>query len=124
MTDAATPSVSGAEPDCQWSVRPSVVTPGRPCYNNLGTLARLQPRKRIYELILAFSELLNHSQDFHLHIGGDKKRGKSSDYIVALDNLVNKLNLQDKVTFYGNVEQPELWYPKLSMPNFTIQPFR
>jgi glycosyltransferase involved in cell wall biosynthesis len=87
----------------------------KPYQGNLGTLARLQPRKRIYELILAFSELLNHSQDFHLHIGGDKKRGKSSDYIVALDNLVNKLNLRDKVTFYGNIEKPELWYPRLDI---------
>jgi glycosyltransferase involved in cell wall biosynthesis len=69
----------------------------------------MKPRKRVYELLLTFHELLQRRPDFHLHIGGGRAPA-FSDYYDAVQNLVGKLKLEDKVTFYGHVDRPEDWY--------------
>jgi glycosyltransferase involved in cell wall biosynthesis len=80
----------------------------------IGTLCHLTPRKRVYELILAFSELVQHRDGLHLHIGGGK-RPLFLEYYEALHNLVRQLGLQDQVTFYDNVEKPEDWYHQIDI---------
>ena len=81
---------------------------------NLGILCHLSPRKRVYELILAFSELCALRDDLHLHIGGGP-HPKFRDYAFALESLVDRLKLQDKVTFYGPVKAPQAWYRKIDI---------
>lgn len=81
---------------------------------DLGTMCHLRPRKRVYETILGFYELCQTRDDFHLHIGGGGAEG-FHEYPIALYHLVEKLNLQEKVTFYGNVPDPENWYHKLDL---------
>ena len=76
---------------------------------NLGIMCNLSPRKRVYELILAFYELNCRREGFHLHIGGGPHPG-FPDYPSALYSLVAGLKLQDKVTFYGNITDPQDWY--------------
>jgi glycosyltransferase involved in cell wall biosynthesis len=76
---------------------------------DIGILCHLTPRKRVYELILAFAELLKRQAGFHLHIGGGEHE-RFRDYHEALHQLVRRLNLQEHVTFYGNVSDPEKWY--------------
>ena len=80
---------------------------------DIGTLCYLSPRKRVYELILAFAELNKRRKGFHLHIGGGGN--KFEDYNEALESLVHKLRLQDKVTFYGNVASPADWYRNIDI---------
>lgn len=75
----------------------------------LGTLCHLRPRKRVYELILTFYELIQRRDDVHLHIGGGEAPG-FAEYSRAIHTLVNKLQLQDRVTFYGHVANQEEWY--------------
>ena len=81
---------------------------------DIGILCHLTPRKRVYELILAFAELLEQRPELHLHIGGGPDV-TFMDYYFALQDLVKALNLSDKVTFYGNVKEPWQWYEKVDV---------
>jgi glycosyltransferase involved in cell wall biosynthesis len=83
-------------------------------HGDIGILCHLTPRKRVYELILAFYELVQLQDGFHLHIGGGT-RPRFLDYDEALHQLVKQLGLQEKVTFYGNVTNPESWYQKVDI---------
>lgn len=81
---------------------------------NLGILCHLTPRKRVYELILAFSELLAQEPRLHLHIAGGAHPAYG-DYAEALHFLVKQLQLEQKVTFYGNVTAAWEWYPQIDI---------
>ncbi len=81
---------------------------------DIGILCHLKPRKRVYELILAFYELSKRRNDLHLHIGGGEAAA-FGEYAEALRALVEKLGLQEKITFYGHVSDPESWYPKIDI---------
>jgi glycosyltransferase involved in cell wall biosynthesis len=81
---------------------------------NIGILCHLTPRKRVYELILAFSELLAERPDLRLHIGGGA-HVSYADYAEALHYLVRRLGIEDKVIFYGNVTEPAKWYQNVDI---------
>lgn len=85
----------------------------KPYRRDIGTLCFLSPRKRVYELILAFAELEQKEPGFHLHIGGDSSQ--FGDYIDALPNLVKKLGLQDRVKFYGAIHDAWNWYKNIDI---------
>jgi glycosyltransferase involved in cell wall biosynthesis len=88
----------------------------RPKYFNgdIGILCHLSPRKRVYELILTFYELICDGYDLHLHIGGGADPA-FEDYYGAILSLVEKLNLKERVTFYGNVRDPWNWYQHIDI---------
>jgi glycosyltransferase involved in cell wall biosynthesis len=86
----------------------------KPYRGDIGILCHLKPRKRVYELVLAFAELLDQRSDFHLHIGGGRAAA-FGDYHDAVVQLVERLGLRDKVTFYGHVSTPETWYPLIDV---------
>lgn len=86
----------------------------QPWRGQIGTLCHLKPRKRVYELLLAFHELAQERSDLHLHIGGGRATG-FDEYYLALLNLVDKLDLHDRVTLHGAVSQPENWYPQIDI---------
>lgn len=81
---------------------------------DIGILCHLIPRKRVYELILAFADLDRQRAGFHLHIGGPEYP-LHRDYYEAMQALVVRLGLDDKVTFYGNVDNPDEWYAKIDI---------
>ncbi len=81
---------------------------------DIGILCHLKPRKRVYELVLAFYELSKCRNDLHLHIGGGEAAA-FGEYAEALRVLVKKLGLQKKITFYGHVSNPENWYPNIDI---------
>lgn len=81
----------------------------RPFNGDVGILCHLRPRKRVYELVLAFYELSRRRDDLHLHIGGGEAGGYA-EYYYAVHALVDQLGLQDKVTFYDHVDEPQTWY--------------
>lgn len=86
----------------------------KPFEGDIGTLCHLKPRKRVYELVLAFSELIRQRPAFRLHIGGGRAPG-FGDYADALHRLVDRLGLGDKVIFHGHVAEPEAWYPLIDI---------
>jgi glycosyltransferase involved in cell wall biosynthesis len=86
----------------------------KPFRGDIGTLCSLIPRKRVYELILAFYELAVLHPELHLHIAGPE-REVFAEYAQALYRLVERLGLQERVTFYGRIEDPENWYRKLDL---------
>jgi glycosyltransferase involved in cell wall biosynthesis len=81
---------------------------------DIGTLCNLIPRKRVYELILAFYELLKVNPNLHLHIAGPE-HDFYREYASALYSLVRRLDLVEQVTFYGRVAEPEIWYRNLDI---------
>lgn len=87
---------------------------GRTFNGDIGILCHLTPRKRVYELILAFYQLIKMRDGFHLHIGGGR-HPRFGDYYEAIHNLVLKLRLNDRVTFYDHVTHPEDWYPEIDI---------
>jgi glycosyltransferase involved in cell wall biosynthesis len=80
----------------------------------LGTLCHLTPRKRVYDLILALSALLQGTEHLHLFVGGDPHPAHM-DYYEALMRLVRHLGLESKVIFDGPVSRPEEWYPRIDV---------
>jgi glycosyltransferase involved in cell wall biosynthesis len=85
----------------------------RPFGGDIGTLCFLSPRKRVYELILAFAMLEQEHPIFRLHIAGSG--AKNHDYVDALHSLVRRLGLQERVTFYGEVREPWTWYRNIDI---------
>lgn len=86
----------------------------KPFNGDIGILCHLSPRKRVYELVLAFAEMRRQRQDLHLHIGGGK-HPKFADYYEALHLITKKLGLENHVTFYGPVNDPQDWYHKVDV---------
>jgi glycosyltransferase involved in cell wall biosynthesis len=86
----------------------------KPYAGDLGILCHLTPRKRVYELILAFAGTGLASEGFHLHIGGGPHE-RFGDYYQALLDVVKKLGLEKQVTFYGNFQDPLEFYPKIDV---------
>lgn len=86
----------------------------KPFSGDIGILCHLTPRKRVYEAILDFYELVRQRGDFHLHVGGGK-HVLHGDYYEAMHMLVERLDLESRVTFYENVTEPQSWYPKIDI---------
>lgn len=87
---------------------------GKTFSGDIGTLCYLTPRKRVYDLILTFYELLQKKKDLHLHIGGGS-HPRYGDYDDAMYSLVKKLGLQDHITFYGKITAAQMWYRKIDI---------
>ena len=81
---------------------------------DIGILCHLTPRKRVYDLILTFQELLQQKDDLHLHIGGGMAP-TFEDYYYALQSVVMDLGIKEKVTFYGNIEKTWDWYHNIDI---------
>ncbi|MCB0193217.1 MAG: glycosyltransferase family 4 protein [Anaerolineae bacterium] len=97
------------------AVDPNKFHPQTKTFNgDIGTLCHLTPRKRVYELILTFYDLLKQRDDLHLHIGGGEHVAYG-DYYYSLHDVVKRLNIQDKVTFYDNVKDTHNWYHKVDI---------
>lgn len=88
----------------------------RPFRGNLGILCHLTPRKRVYDLILDFYELLQHDKapDLRLFIGGDR-HPLYDDYYGALHRAVHKLGLEHKVIFDDYIDSPQEWFQKIDI---------
>ena len=83
-------------------------------HGDIGILCHLTPRKRVYDLILDFYELSKIRDNVYLHIAGGMDPDLK-DYFLSLQDLVQDLNLNEKVTFYGNVTDPWNWYHKIDI---------
>ncbi len=86
----------------------------KPFAGDIGILCHLTPRKRVYELILAFYELTRRQSNFTLHIGGGRHE-RFGDYYEALHRLVSKLGIEENVRFYGNINDPKEWYANIDI---------
>jgi glycosyltransferase involved in cell wall biosynthesis len=86
----------------------------KPFSGDIGILCHLTPRKRVYDLILDFFELIQQHDGFHLHIGGGE-RNSYSDYFNAIHYIVDNLGLNNKVTFYGHVVDTPTWYHNIDI---------
>ena len=81
---------------------------------NIGILCHLSPRKRVYELILAFHEMTKVRNDIRLHVGG-AAHSRFPDYAPTLYKLVDRLGISDKVIFSGKVTDPLSWYANVDI---------
>lgn len=81
---------------------------------DLGILCHLSPRKRVYDLILAFHELMSTGGNYRLHIGGGL-HSRYPEYLPVLRSLVERLGLEDQVLFYGPIQKPADWYRRIDI---------
>lgn len=86
----------------------------RPFQGRIAILANLIPRKRVYELILAFYAALQQRPDLTLHVGGPP-RPDNLAYYESLHDLCRKLGIEEQVTFYGRVEDRWDWYQQMDV---------
>lgn len=101
-------------------IPPVQITPERlvqhegPVRGNIGILGALRPRKRVYELILAFSSLCEqYPGPLRLHVAG-AARDDFKAYVEALHALVERLQLTDRVLFDGFVDRWQ-WLPEMDI---------
>lgn len=80
----------------------------------IGLLGALNPRKRVYEVILAVAELMRRGMYFHLRIGGDFATGQESYYLM-LHSLPQRLGIADQVSFDGQVNDPSAWFGSIDV---------
>jgi glycosyltransferase involved in cell wall biosynthesis len=83
------------------------------CGLNLGMVSRISPLKRVYEVVLKVYELRKEGYPVHLHIAGEPTDDKR--YPVAIERLVEKLNLIDCIRFYGNVTDVSQWLQRIDI---------
>ncbi|MEW6406610.1 MAG: glycosyltransferase family 4 protein, partial [Chloroflexota bacterium] len=77
---------------------------------SLGMLCTIAPIKRVYEAILVVEELRDLGYSPTLHIAGGPANGNHQNrYHLAVHRLVEKLDLQQAVKFYGHVDNPAQW---------------
>lgn len=81
---------------------------------NLGTLGRIVPIKRIYDLILSFFEIAKDCPNLKLHIGG-YPTPDSMRYALSIESLIKKLGLKGKVIMDGHISDPASWYKKIDI---------
>jgi glycosyltransferase involved in cell wall biosynthesis len=86
----------------------------RPFNGDIGILCHLTPRKRVYDLILEFYQLIQENDAFHLHIGGGEHIAYG-DYYHAIQHLIDSLNLRNRVTLYGHVADTPAWYQTIDI---------
>jgi phosphatidylinositol alpha-1,6-mannosyltransferase len=77
----------------------SYKTPAKKLHTNLLSLCRLDRRKGLIESAHALANLKNEGLDFHWDIAG------AGPIENELRNLVSELNLSEKVTFHGKVDE-------------------
>jgi len=86
----------------------------KPFRKQLGILGHLSPRKRVYELIIAFVDGNFHNLGYKLHIGGGP-HPKFPDYALALKMLVTNLGITDAVIFHDHITDPKKWFDEIDI---------
>ena len=88
--------------------------PNKKFQSTLGTLAYISPEKRIYELVLAFAEIHKDMPELKFHIGGPSFEGVDR-YYLAIEELIEKLDLMEYVIMDGEVKDINSWFKKIDI---------
>jgi len=98
-----------------WAISTSKYKFSKNSFNGqICTLCEIVPRKRIYELILVYYQLIQQLNNSHLHIGGPINTNHL-DYYDAIETLIKELTLHDKVTFHGKIIDVPQWFQKMDI---------
>jgi len=81
----------------------------------IGTLSRIEPHKRIYDLIIVLNELREFGHDLRLVLGGSCTESRYNRYDHEVHLLVKRLQLEPYVTFSGFVKDPPSWFEQLDI---------
>jgi glycosyltransferase involved in cell wall biosynthesis len=69
-------------------------------------LGRITQGKGLSDLVWAFHQLLTQYPNLELSIGGTPKRKEHFTYLNRLEEEIVKLEIKDKLNFYGHIEDP------------------
>jgi glycosyltransferase involved in cell wall biosynthesis len=83
---------------------------GRAFDGTVGTLGRIDPYKRIYDLILAIYQLRLRGYNLRLSIAGAPTEARYARYDYEVRRLVDRLHLQPYVRFEGPVHDTPGWF--------------
>lgn len=76
----------------------------------LGMLARVVPIKRVYEVLLAVYELRGQGHPFTLSVAGPLGEDADQRYSWALQELIERLGIEESVKLLGPISNPENFY--------------
>lgn len=83
---------------------------------SMGMLCAINPIKRIYEVILVTKELVEMGYQPLLHLAGGRTHADKLDrYYVAVQRLIERLELGDAVKLYGQVDNPAEWLQNIDI---------
>lgn len=80
---------------------------------NMGTVCRITPIKRVYELVLTCYALHERGHDVHLHVAGD--HDDDGRYAVAIERLIDRLDLRAFVHLHGPVADVPAWLEQVDV---------
>lgn len=86
----------------------------QPFRKQLGILCHLTPRKRVYELMIAFSEYNLAKDGYILHIGGGE-HPKFKDYYQSIKALISNLDLENSIKMHGHVTNSLEWFANIDI---------
>jgi len=81
----------------------------------IGTLGRIEPHKRIYDLIITLHDLRRQGYDLTLNIGGRCTEERYRRYDYEVHSLVDRLQLTDYVHFQGQVTDTPAWFKQVDI---------
>ncbi len=81
----------------------------------LGVLGRIEPHKRIYDLILVLYQLRQMGYDLRLHIGGQATETRYARYDYEVHSLVSRLKLDPYVSFQGFIQDTPAWFQDIDI---------
>lgn len=124
VSDAMARKLAAAYPECAPKI--AVVYNGvslrrftpapRPFAFDLGMLCTVEPRKRVYEVIMMLDALRRRHAAARLQIaGGWSKSPASEEYYAAVRGLVTKLGLEEHVSFAGHVTDTPAWLQQIDI---------
>lgn len=87
----------------------------RPFQGVIGTLGRIEPHKRVYDLILVLHGLRQQGLDLCLRVGGTCTEPRYRRYDYEVHALVDRLGLQPYVQFDGFVEDAPAWFREVDI---------
>jgi glycosyltransferase involved in cell wall biosynthesis len=85
--------------------------PDKEFHGTIGMVGYIVERKRVYDFIISFSELIKEYPDLSFRIAG---KGEG-EYFTMLQELVEKLGIKNKVVFDGYVEDLAAWYNNIDL---------
>jgi glycosyltransferase involved in cell wall biosynthesis len=78
--------------------------------HRIGMVCAVLPIKRVYEAILCVADLVRQGHPFTLDVAGRLDSEGAERYPWAVRELIEKLDLTDRITLHGHLDDPSQFY--------------
>jgi glycosyltransferase involved in cell wall biosynthesis len=78
--------------------------------HRIGMVCTVLPIKRVYEAVLCVADLVRQGHPFTLEVAGGLDSERAERYPWAVRELIEKLDVGDRITLHGYVDDPSQFY--------------